>query len=126
MRANHEWRTAMLTTAAILAYILLPVSGFAVEPSANDQQLRAAGKGSLERIKDLLAKVEDVEARDRYYRMALIEAAKLGDVEVVKFLIDKGVDVNAKAEFDRTVLRSASWFRDQPEVVEYLKARGAK
>ena len=52
-------------------------------------------------------------------------AAKKGNLKVVKLLVDKGADVNAKDEKGRTPLSIAS-AGNRPELVEYLKAHGAK
>ena len=43
----------------------------------------------------------------------------------MKFLIDKGADVNATSKDGQTALSLVS-AKNQPEVVEYLKAHGAK
>ena len=112
-------------TAAILACILLPVSGIAVEPSVNEQLLQAAENGSLEQVKTLLSKNGDINAKNENSETVLMEAAKSGNLEAVKFLIDNGADVNAKDETGQTALSLAS-AENQSEIVEYLKTRGAK
>ena len=56
----------------------------------------------------------------------LLRAAEKGSPEEIKTLLAKGGDLNAKTENGHTVLDSASSFQDQPEVVQYLKAHGAK
>jgi len=126
MRKNRNWVDRMLGTAAILICILASVSEIAAEPSVNEQLLQAAENGSLEQIKDLLAKGGDINAKNKEGEPVLMFAAEEGDLGVVKFLIDKGADMNAKDKNGRTAVTYACWFRDQPEVVQYLKARGAK
>jgi ankyrin repeat protein len=56
----------------------------------------------------------------------LFQAAKIGSLEQVKALLAKGADVNAKDLDGRTVLNHALIRPDRPEIVQYLKARGAK
>jgi ankyrin repeat protein len=52
-------------------------------------------------------------------------AARRGNLKVVKFLIDKGADINAKDEDGETPLSLASAI-SHPEIIQYLKAHGAK
>jgi ankyrin repeat protein len=163
MRSNRPWVNRMLTTAAILACILSPVSGIAADPSVNEQLLQAAESGSLDQISALLAQGGDVNAEDENGRTVLMKAARSVNIEalkllidrgadvnakdekgftalmavaeryadrgrnleVVKLLVDKGLDVNAKDKKGQTALSLASG-NNQPEIVQYLKAHGAK
>ncbi len=47
-------------------------------------------------------------------------------IPIIKFLIGKGLDVNAVDKNGKTVLNYASSFSDQPDIIHYLKAQGAK
>jgi ankyrin repeat protein len=124
MRTHRNCVNTMLTTAAILACMLLPVSAVAAGPSVNEQLLQAAKKGSLEKIKTLLAEGGDVNAKGNYRRTVLMNAARSGNLEVVKFLIDKGADVNARTIQGRTALIDAAWGGNL-EVVKLLIDKGA-
>ncbi len=55
MRTNSSCVKMVLTTAAIVACILLPVRGIAAEPSVNERMLQAAENGSLDQIRTMLA-----------------------------------------------------------------------
>jgi len=53
---------------------------------------RAARSGDSERVKRLLDRGEDVDARDFWGNTALAHAARLDDVRMVKLLLDVGAD----------------------------------
>ena len=57
-------RTWLIGIVAISVCILLTLSAPATSPSLNEQLLSAAEAGSLERVKSLLAKGADVNAKN--------------------------------------------------------------
>ncbi len=120
MRTNR-----MLSAAAILVCILLPVSGFAARNSVNERLLQAAKDGSSDQIKTLLAEGGNVHAKDNYRRTLLMNVAWSGNLDVVKFLTNRGLDVNAKTKSGETALSLAA-AKNQPDIVQYLKVHGAK
>jgi len=81
----------------------------------------AAGKGDLARVRDLLAKGADVNARDHSGSTALMSAANAG---VAEALIAKGADVNAKTDSGQTALYYASTW-NRIDVVQILLDAGA-
>jgi ankyrin repeat protein len=87
----------------------------------NTRQL-AAGAGSPDCVKALIAAGADLNARDRDGMTALIESAVQGNIECVKALIAAGADVKAKDRHGRTALAVAK----STEVTAILRAAGAK
>lgn len=71
--------------------------------------LEAARTNKTEKVKHLLKKGANVNARGKYGRTALMLAADEGHVSVVRLLLENGADVNAKAPYDmgRTALMCA-------------------
>ncbi|MEW6531239.1 MAG: ankyrin repeat domain-containing protein [Thermodesulfobacteriota bacterium] len=68
----------------------------------------------------------NVNAKDNYGQTVLMDAAWKKNFELVTRLVNDGADVNAKDELGETVLDYAFVRPDQPEIVQYLKAQGAK
>ena len=78
----------------------------------------------FEKIKKLLAKGADVNARDKLGSTALLEAACRGHLEIVKLLLDKGADINAKDFNEQTALHNAS-LKGNLKIVKALVRAGA-
>jgi ankyrin repeat protein len=81
----------------------------------------AAATGDLGKVRDLLAKGADVNARDHSGRTALMSVA---NAAVAEALIAKGADVNAKTQGGQTALYYASTW-DRIDVVQILLGAGA-
>jgi len=81
----------------------------------------AAAKGDLGKVRDLLAKGADVNARDHSGGTALMSVA---NAAVAEALIAKGADVNAKTQGGQTALYYASTW-DRIDVVQILLGAGA-
>jgi hypothetical protein len=90
-----------------------------------DDLITAAEKGDLHRVKTLLAKGTDVNAKVSDGGTALILASNNGHLEVVQALLAKGAEVNAKANNGSTALMAASLY-GHLEVVQALLAKGAE
>jgi ankyrin repeat protein len=95
--------------------------------SAADEKLyRAAGTGTLDEIRKLLAAGANPNAPsfrgDGY--TPLIEAAFRGRIDAVRLLIEKKGDVNARSRAGWTALMSAAW-EGHTEVVKLLLEKGA-
>ena len=81
--------------------------------------------GDLAKVRLLLAKGADINARSKQGRTPLIVAAAYdGNLEVVKLLIEKGADMAAKDGSGTTPLLAATDVNDT-ETVKFLVARGA-
>jgi ankyrin repeat protein len=80
----------------VLILVLLPFGAIAKDmPALNEQLISAAGHGDHAKVKSLLDKGADVNAKRDGGWTALMLAARGGHVEVAKTLLDKGADVNA-------------------------------
>jgi len=84
----------------------------------------AAGDGSLEKVKEFLAKGMDVNGRDVLGSTPLMFAALEGDLEICKVLVENKADIQAQNKDGITALMYAS-AQGQIPVVEYLVEKGA-
>jgi len=89
-------RIFRLTLGAVLLCICLssPPAGVA---QANDDLHNAVADGDIDRVRALIDKGADVNARDGTGQTALMIAASRNQVEILKVLLQKGADVNEKA-----------------------------
>ena len=106
----------------LFLFMLLPFSSYA---GINDELIDAARKGDINRIKKLLDKGADVNAKDKDGETALMAAALRGHTEIVQFLLNKGADVNAKRNDGTTALMAAAR-EGHTETVRILKQAGGK
>jgi len=74
----------------------------------NNDLLEAAQSGEVPRLKELLDKGADINARDAQGRTALMHAAWKNNILSARFLVDQGADVNVLAKGNWTVLMYAS------------------
>lgn len=89
---------------------------------------KAASEGDLEKLRLLLKYGADPEKRNDWDETALGYACAWGQLEAVKILLDAGAEINAveahpESGYRNTALESA---RQHPEVVAYMRSRGAK
>ena len=80
--------------------------------------------GDIEKIKLLLEKGANIEAKDSYGNTPLVWASWSGYIEVVKLLIEKGADIEVKNNYGFTPLIWASQ-NGRIEVVKLLVEKGA-
>ena len=79
---------------------------------------------SVDKVKSLLKKGADLEAKDKDGQTALFRAAINGQLDVVKCLVEHGADLEAKDGDGQTALIKAA-FGGKLDVVEYLAQNGA-
>ena len=83
----------------------------------------AAALGNIEAVKQHLAAGTDVNAKDDYIGMTILQSAALGgQKEIVELLIAKGADVNAKDDVGDTPV---DW-TDNKEIADLLRQHGGK
>jgi hypothetical protein len=92
----------------------------------NEDLIEAARKSDAEKVKALLAKGADVNARTRYGATALSFACDRGSLEVVKILIEHGADVNVTDTFYKATPLVWAISRNHAEIVTLLLDKGAK
>src|ERR1044071_1884212 len=108
--------------AALVLTLMLPLIALAGDQNAD--LIEAAKQGDTDKVRKLLGKGADVNAKDLNGRTALMEAALWRRTETVKVLLDKGADVNAKDNKEETALLATARV-GLAEIVKMLLAKGA-
>lgn len=128
-RSPWLWRGIVFVGIAfVLAWTALVFAGIAWLPffdTVHDFDLvHAAWAGDEVRVRSLLARGADPDAKDAQGRRPLHFAAVQGYVRIAEALLDAGADVDARDEEDQTPLHLAV-YNGQREAVELLLSRGA-
>jgi cytohesin len=92
------------------------------------QLQRAAAIGDIDRVRLLLARGADIEARgDQYGNTALLYAAVRGHKEIVKLLLEKGANIEAEEGNGLTPLHLTVGYDDasHADVIQLLLDKGA-
>jgi uncharacterized protein len=112
----------MKSLAFVISLLLLGASAFAQEEAIH----KAAYRGELQKVRDLLQEGANPDARDSFGGTALHAAMFQKNMEVVKVLLDHGCDINAQGTGNGyTPLHDAVW-SDNGEAVNLLLDRGAR
>ncbi len=84
-------------------------------------------KDKISRLKELIQKEVDINAKDKDGMTALMKAARAGQVEMVKILINNGADVNAveKNGYPVLVVAESMPFPSQVEIIKLLLDKDA-
>jgi hypothetical protein len=111
--------------------IALFVFAFIITPPAraqnvNEDFLAAARKGDVAKLRELLDKGADVNAKTQYGATALAYACDKGHVEVVKLLLERGANVNVKDTFYGEMPLGWALQRDNVEILKLLLDKGAQ
>ncbi len=92
--------------------------------SRNRVLLKAASRGPLRSVKQLLNKGADVNARGKYRSTPLMRSSFKGHSDISRLLLEHGADVNAANALGNTALIVAATF-GHTEIVALLLAKGA-
>jgi hypothetical protein len=92
--------------------------------SLDSELLEAARKGDVRKVRELLDRGADVDARDKYGWTPLHLAAYRGYAEVARLLLDRGANVDARDDVGDTPLHWAA-HDGHLDVVELLLEHGA-
>jgi len=84
----------------------------------------AVKEGDIAKVKNLLIRGANVNAKDKDGRTPLHHAATIGHVEIARFLLERGANVNAKDKDGRTPLHHAATI-GHVEIARFLLERGA-
>lgn len=116
----------MLKFRVICLLLFLPLLAFAQD--VNEELLEAARKSDAEKVKALLAKGANVNAKSPYGVTPLGFACSRGSVEVVKVLLDNGAEVNVTDTFYKTTPFGMIMMgkKANPEIMLLLLEKGAK
>ena len=106
----------------LLAVVFVLATGGSATASS---LMEATTKGDSEKVKALLEKGADVNAKENNGLTALMRAAFAGQSEIVQALVAKGADVNTKVNNGFTALMMAKK-KGHKEIVRILKEAGAK
>ena len=118
--------TGIILEFVVIGFVIVFVVVTNVVKAEDKDLIKAADNRRWERFKRILNEGVDVNAKggNRNYT-ALKLASKYGQLEVAKPFLEKGADVNAEEINGKTALFQASKHGDT-QVVDFLKARGAK
>ena len=118
--------TGIILEFVVIGFVIVFVVVTNVVKAEDKDLIKAADNRRWERFKRILDEGVDVNAKggNRNYT-ALTLASKYGQVEVAKLFLEKGADVNAEEINGKTAQFQASKHGDT-QVVDFLKARGAK
>jgi len=119
---HKRWKRSLILGILV---VLACVQASTRANAQGDDLFNAAKNGDLPRVKSLLAKGADVNAKQASDgATALIMASQEGHLDVVQVLLDKGADVDAKANDGVPALLAASAY-GHLNVVQALLAKGA-
>jgi ankyrin repeat protein len=117
---------ARIGPCLVFAWVLHEPSGARSAPPRNELNadlFTAIRDGDTIRIKALLQRGADVNARDEDRATALMHAAADADLSLMKLLLEKGAEVNATSKSAATAL---VWALHDVEKVKLLLKHGAK
>ena len=117
--------TIILRRVLAVAFLFMFVGALISYASDGLEFIKAAEKGDISKVTNLLAQEADVNAKDNHGITALMMASGKGHSEIVQILLGKGADVNAKRSDGFTALMISSFGGDS-EIVQLLKKAGAK
>jgi ankyrin repeat protein len=112
----------ILIACAVIVSVMF--SAVVCSAGINDELRSAVEKNDIKKVKELIAKGADVNAKDNHGTTPLMFAALMERAEAAKVLIEKGADVNAKDPEGWTPLIFAIRL-GQAEIAKLLIEKGA-
>lgn len=106
----------------LLLFLFLPLIVNAQD--LNEEILAATRKGDVEKVKALLEKGADVNAKSRYGATPLFFACDRSNAEMVKLLLEKGADVNIKDTFYGATPLGWALGKGNPDIIRMLIEKG--
>jgi ankyrin repeat protein len=100
----------------------LPSTSFAL---IEDDLLKAASNGEIEKVRSLLNKGANVNAKDKDGVTAMMWASEKGQTEIVNILLSKGAEVNARENNSGMTALMVAAAEGHTAIVEALLAKGA-
>lgn len=86
--------------------------------------LKAAENGDLAKLESLLAKGENIDARNKHDHTVLMCAINHDQIDAANWLIERGADVNLKSKDQSSAINTAA-MRGHAQIVEKLIQHGA-
>lgn len=91
----------------------------------NEEILAATRKGDIEKVKALLDKGADVNAKSRYGATPLFFACDRSNTEMVKLLLEKGANPNVQDTFYKATPLGWALDKNNPDIIRMLIEKGA-
>lgn len=113
-----------LLYAFLLLFLFLPSAINAQD--LNEEILAATRKGDIEKVKALLDKGANVEAKSRYGATPLFFACDRSNTEMVKLLLERGANPNVQDTFYKATPLGWALGKDNPDIIRMLIEKGAK
>ena len=117
---------AMRSRSIALLFVAVLLAPAARAQNLNEDFLVAARKGDVPKLKELLDKGADVNAKTQYGATALAYACDKGHIEVVKLLLERGANVNVRDTFYGEVPLGWALQRENIEILKLLLEKGAQ
>ncbi len=118
-------RGRLLSFASVILALSLMIFTDISSASEDDSLLKSASTENLSKVRALLKKGINVDAKDNVGATALMIASQEGNESVVRVLLDRGAKINYQAKNGVTALIIASQ-EGHEVIVQTLLARGAK
>jgi ankyrin repeat protein len=106
----------------IIAYLVSAV--LQLQEQLDNQFLKTAEKGDLERVKQLLKEGANISAKNNVQQSALYVAVRGNQFAIVKYLVEQGAEINAREKDGWSILHRAV-ATNNLSIVQYLVENGA-
>ncbi len=101
-----------LTPLSLTIVLSIMLGAMACSADINDELASAVGKNDIQKVKGLIAKGADINAKDNHGTTPLMWASLMQATEAARLLIEKGANVNTKDMYGWTTLMHATGLGD--------------